>query len=450
MTADETLSGLLDRLDETLGRYVAFPSDGARHAVAAWIVHCHAIEAFDSTPRLAVLSPEKGSGKTRVMEVVELHVPDPMLTVNISAAALFRKIAADGTTTVLLDEADTYLGMKVAKEHEDIRGLVNAGHRRGANVLRAAIGVKGGVTVEEFSAFAPVALAGIGDLPDTILDRSVVVAMRRRRPDEHVEPFRWRKAEGAASALCGEIAEWADRAVRDLEGVEPDMPPGIVDRPADVWEPLVVIGDAAGEPWRSRIRDAAVELNTLRSQRDPSLGVQLLRDLRVVFGGRDRMTTEALVEALCAIDTSPWADLRGKPIDARGIANRLKKYGIRSGDHRFDDVVKKGYLREDLHDAWERYLPPDVAHVADVALPDRLEGESEGSMLPFVAFEEGGEVLDLKKTASNGHLFDAPGAQGQHGQQAQQGLCAECGERPAGSFSDYCARCNADLAEATS
>jgi hypothetical protein len=66
--ADETTDlgvALLDELDNYLARYVAFPSIEARHAVALWVVHCHAVDAFESTPRLALISPEKGSGKTR-------------------------------------------------------------------------------------------------------------------------------------------------------------------------------------------------------------------------------------------------------------------------------------------------------------------------------------------------------------------------------------------------
>src|SRR3546814_458929 len=125
------LAELLDWTSGILGRFVAFPSTEAMHATAAWIVHCHAIDAFESTPRLAALSPEKGSGKTRLMEMLELLVPSPLLTVNISPAALFRKIDA-GACTVLLDEADPSLGVKVAKNPADPRGLVTPRHQRGA------------------------------------------------------------------------------------------------------------------------------------------------------------------------------------------------------------------------------------------------------------------------------------------------------------------------------
>ena len=75
---------------------------------------------------------------------------------------------------VATDEVDTFPSPRSGQQHEELRGLVNAGHRRGAVAHRCV--VEKGVKVEEFPAFAPAALAGIGDLPDTILDRSVVVA----------------------------------------------------------------------------------------------------------------------------------------------------------------------------------------------------------------------------------------------------------------------------------
>ena len=59
-----------------LARFVAFPSPAAHVAATLWVAHCHMVEAFESSPRLALLSPEPGSGKTRVLEVCELLVPN--------------------------------------------------------------------------------------------------------------------------------------------------------------------------------------------------------------------------------------------------------------------------------------------------------------------------------------------------------------------------------------
>jgi hypothetical protein len=352
---------VLDELDELLARYVVFPSREARAAVALWVLHCHALDAFESTPRLALLSPEKGSGKTRTLEVLTLVVPTPMHAVNMSAAALYR-VVADRQPTLLLDEADTYLGNVVAKQHEDIRGLINAGHRRGAMTYRGEVSGKS-VSVVEFPAFAACAVAGIGDLPDTILDRSVIVAMKRRAPNEYVEPFRERLAKPFAESLRERLAEWADFNIDELRDAWPEMPAGIVDRAADVWEPLVAIADCVGGDWPTLSREAAVRINTERSARDPSLGVQLLADCRRIFDERraERMTSELLVETLVALDESPWGDLRGKALDARGLARRLRLYDVRPDTHRFEEGAKRGYRREDFHDAWLRYLVADVA-----------------------------------------------------------------------------------------
>ena len=352
---------LLDAIDELLVRFVAFPSEHERHAVASWVLHCWTLDAWDSTPRLALLSPEKGSGKTRTLEVLELVVPSPHHTVNMSAAALFRVVGSDSTTaTLLMDEADTYLGWKVASQHEDIRGLVNAGHRRGAVTYRVSI--EKGVEIQAFPAYAAVALAGIGDLPDTIIDRSIVVSMKRRSPSEYVESFRRRKVEPHTVNLRDAIQGWAVDHVDELAEIVDllDLPDGIEDRAADVWEPLIAIATLAGDPWEERLRAAAVHLNGARQDRDPSLGMQLLRDIQQVFDqlDTDRMRSTDLATELADIEGAPWADIRGNPIDANGIAKRLRPYGVRPDVHRFGDATHRGYLREDFYDMWERYLPP--------------------------------------------------------------------------------------------
>src|SRR5262249_44795932 len=67
--------------------------------------------------------------------------------------------------------------------------------------------------------------------------------------------------------------------------------------------------------------------------------------------------TKVLLHGLIAVEESPWGDLRGKPLDERGLAHRLRQYSIRSHQIRFGDVTLKGYRREDFFDAWKRYSP---------------------------------------------------------------------------------------------
>ncbi len=57
---------LLDAVTEFVGRYVVL-TDAQRSATALWVMHTHAFSAADVTPYLQVYSPEKGSGKTRML-----------------------------------------------------------------------------------------------------------------------------------------------------------------------------------------------------------------------------------------------------------------------------------------------------------------------------------------------------------------------------------------------
>jgi hypothetical protein len=191
---------LLDDVYDFIGRFVAYPSDHARVAHVLWIAHTHLMEAWESTPRIAFLSAEPESGKTRALEVSELLVPNAVEAINVTPAYLFRKVGSEsGPPTILFDEIDTVFGPK-AKENEEIRGLLNAGHRRGAVAGRCVTHGKRVVT-EEISAYCAVALAGLGWLPDTILTRSVIIRMRRRGPEETVTPFRRRVVVPEGHAL---------------------------------------------------------------------------------------------------------------------------------------------------------------------------------------------------------------------------------------------------------
>jgi hypothetical protein len=186
-------AALLNDVYKFLGRFIAYPSEHAHVAHALWVAHAHTMGAWESTPRIAFLSPEKGSGKTRAMEITELLVPNPVLAVNVTPAYLFRKIGdGDELPTILFDEIDTVFGPK-AKENEEVRALINSsGHRQGAVAGRCA--VRGAnVTTEEIPSHCAVAVAGLGWLPDTILSRSVIIRMRRRAPDEYVEAYRRRE-----------------------------------------------------------------------------------------------------------------------------------------------------------------------------------------------------------------------------------------------------------------
>jgi hypothetical protein len=393
---------MMARLSALLARFVSYPSEHALVAHALWCVHTHLMDRWESTPRLAFLSAEPASGKTRALEITELLVPNPVAAVNVSPAYLFRKVGSEQGVTLLYDEIDTVFGPK-ARENEELRGLLNAGHRKGAVAGRCIVRGKN-IETEELPAYAAVAMAGLGWLPDTILSRSVIVRMRRRHADERVEPYRRRVHATEGHRIRELITSWARSASIEW----PDLPNEIQDRDADVWEPLVAIADAIGGNWPARARAAAIALVAESKELEPSLGIRLLTDLRSIFEGEQELPSKAILERLQALPESPWTDLRGKPLDERGLAKRLRAYGVKPKTIRTSSGTPRGYSKADLEDQWRRYLPGS---------PDKFKTTKTSETLVEPQVADVADVLEFSakggQAAVTGHKCDHCGKLGQ-------------------------------------
>jgi len=218
--------------------------------------------------------------------------------------------------------------------------------------------VKGKVIeTEELPAFCAVLLAGLGNLPDTILSRCIIIRMRRRAPGEEVESYRRRVHAPEGYRLRDRLAAWAEQIAPTIDTFPP-MPDGVTDRNADKWESIISVADAIGGPWPDRARVAAVALVALAMGDTPSLGMRLLGDCRTVFGNHEVMSTDDLISFLISLEESPWGDLRGKPLDPRRLAHLLNQYGVHSKRVRLGTATLRGYQKTEFFDAWLRYLPP--------------------------------------------------------------------------------------------
>lgn len=352
---------LFDEVKTYLERFIAYPHKESSVAHTVWIAHAHLVDAFYNTPRLAFLSPEPGSGKSRALELTEALVPRPELTVNNTVSSIFRSISdEEGKPTLLLDEADAVFSNKKADGNEDLRALLNGGYRKGAFVKRTEARGRNFESVK-YPSYCAVAFAGLHKLPDTLMTRSIVINMKRRRKDQRVDSYRPRKEQLLSEPLRERLAAFAD-SVRDSVGeLEPTLPPTIEDRDADLWEPLIAIADLVGGHWPKTVREAAVHLVALSKERPVTFGVKLLTDIREVFGDADRLSTQDLLERLHSLESSPWGNFKGEPIDARFLARTLAEYEIKPNTHRFAEHNLKGYLKRDFYDAWARYLPEDEA-----------------------------------------------------------------------------------------
>ena len=367
------LAEILDDVQTFVTRYVVIGSSEAI-AIALWIVHVWVLEAFDATGYLEIRSPVRRCGKSTLLDVLELLVPKPWKAIEPSEAVFYRRISAT-TPTLLLDEVDAIFRKK-SEATEGLRACLNAGNKRGTTVPRC---VPPRMEIAEFAVFCAKALAGIGELPATITDRSIPIEMRRKQPGGSVERFRSRKARELAAPLAAELERWAASATAGVEleliRVETlandEQPLASLDDRAweQAWEPLIAVASLAGERWLEQGIEAAVALS---GNRDDELdaGVTLLADIRAVFNknvNRETLSTYELLDALLALEESPWRDWWSdpraddvKPSKAapRKMARTLKPFGIgpktiwTSGSE-----SHKGYGLDDFRDAWARYLP---------------------------------------------------------------------------------------------
>jgi hypothetical protein len=351
-------AALLDELRAVLAQFVIAPSEHALDATVLWIAATHLQSAWQHAPRLAVVGPAKRCGKSRLLDLLTETVHNPVITVNSTAAAIFRSIGEE-PPTLLVDEADTIFGSpKVAEKNEEMRGLLNAGHQRGRPVLRV-VGKEH--APHSFATFAMVALAGIGDLPDTVMDRSIVIRMRRRAEGEHVSPYRTKRDSPALHSLRARLARWTRPLAERALHLEPAMP--VEDRAADTWEPLVIVADLAGGTWPERARTACARMVAAEAQaeEDNPSNARILADIRRAFaatGDPESMSTDALLYRLNSDPEAPWAETGRGGLTPRALAGLLREYGIRSGNVRMPDQTQlKGYLRTKFTDAWKRYCP---------------------------------------------------------------------------------------------
>jgi hypothetical protein len=323
-------------------------SDVEVDAIVLWIVASYRINAYRVFSKLALISPEKRCGKSTTMEVINSLANEGLLVSNISKAALFR-LTEEFQPTLLIDEADTTLKQGDA----ELTGLINSSHTKaGAKVIRCAGDTHAAKT---FSTWMPMVLASIGDLPPTIMDRSIVVNLRRKKASEPTtEPDV--DIVDQQTHLRDRIRAWCQAQEANLKAFTVSLPDVGNHRASDNWKPLFGVAGVMGGNWPSRCERA---FTTLTEPAEPEESTLLLMHIKELFDVRleTRIASSDLVDSLCSDQTAPWCTHNsGRPITQNQVALILRPFGIKPKMIRFGSSPKRGYDSVYFQDAFDRYL----------------------------------------------------------------------------------------------
>jgi putative DNA primase/helicase len=230
---------LLHEIHKTMRRFIVCSNETAITATL-WIAFTWFIDQVQVAPLAVITAPEKRCGKSQLLNLFSLLCYRALVASNIAPAAVYRIIEAHAPT-LLIDEADSFM-----RDNEELRGVINSGHtRQSAYVIRC---VGDDHEPRQFSTWGAKALSGIGHLPETIMDRAVILELRRKLPSESVTRLRHADPE-VFKRLASKLARFAADSAHAIKCARPALPDELNDRAQDNWEPLLAIADCAGGDW---------------------------------------------------------------------------------------------------------------------------------------------------------------------------------------------------------
>lgn len=324
-------------------------------AIVLWALATYFVKDIRIAPLLAFISATKRCGKTTALGLLKSLVCRPFATSGTTAAAIYR--LPKRKPTMLIDEIDTFLRSK------ELVGVVNSGHTRDAASITR---VEKGKTVS-FDTFFMKAFFGIGLLPETLADRSIVIPLERKAEEDDVETHIVSENDAFAPVracfaqlahLHSDVVQHASRSPIKLGN----------DRAGNNWETLLAVAQLLGGNWVEYARHAAKVLSVhAGSQADAGIE-ELIPDIERVFDstGSSRLSSENLRRHLAADPERPWATCsRGGPITARDLAKMLRLLRIESRNLREERTLDqedispplKGYYRADFAKAFRQYVP---------------------------------------------------------------------------------------------
>jgi len=382
----------LDRIDHFIRRFLILPNESDYTIVSLWIAHTYFTHKIKTTPRLAIISPEYGCGKSRVLEVLESLTFKGEKLDHHTRSYLMRTVDLireefSRSPTLLIDEIDSVF-RKNSEEGEATRAFANTGYR-----ATGFYGITEGdskKTPTKFKTFAPMALAGKGEvLPESVMTRAVIIRLQRRMGNEYIEDFLTDLVAFEAEELREELLGWSDYCAQEISTLNPDLP--VRDRDREVWLPLFIVAYLADEAWIKRAEIALANIQEAKSDNTLPRERQLLSDIWKIFQGqeREKIKSAAIILGLIEMHDSEWDTYNfGKPINERALAKKLRTYGIKPAQIRFENGVgAKGYYRSEVESAVKRYLEPSMPAISETTETPETEHMPEFDYVSSVSLD---------------------------------------------------------------
>lgn len=335
--------------------YVAFSESYHPLVAALWTMATHCWPSFDAFPYLVITAAEKRCGKSRLMELLQFTSANSQNMAAVTASAIYGMIA-NNKPTLFCDEAEKL----VSESASLLRTILNVGYRRGQVVVR-----KVGNDYKEYETYCPKCFILIGDVNDTLRDRSIILTMKRGEAKNRFT-FEQGSATGKAlrSVIHSEIGEHEaeiSAAYQNHKGLD-----FLTDRDEEIWTPLFVLCEIFCPSRMEELTIAAVDMATektaearsyvqLLGKTDSQKNEQseyterLIRDLYTLLKGEKAIKTSDALEMLKALPTSPWRKFKGEGLTAHSLSAMLDVYGVSPKTIRFSNGEKglaKGYERK--------------------------------------------------------------------------------------------------------
>lgn len=307
--------------------------------ISAWILHTWLKDAFTTYPYLYFLG-DKGTGKTRALEILSELAHRPLFSVNVSEASLYRMIDLYDVS-YLIDEIRYWRDSDKRQALADLQ----AGYKKGQVAVRMDEASGQGFKPSTFETWGPKAFASTDAPTDQLADRCVIINMEQASPPkkdmdaERAEEIR----QGLAYLRLNHFAHDAWNGKFQERSVDADN-----DRLNEILDPLKtvltipenqedidVVADRIVQERKEALRtsDEADWLMRLRDQYEENLA----------YGG----------------DKIYYTDLARENESGQGVANTLRyrvdRWNLRKDRNREGTYIPLEENLPRLKQLWEKY-----------------------------------------------------------------------------------------------